>query len=1134
MTINYASAKAPDYQNEYLPEIRKIFRESYHYFDFPAMLEEIQISDTTWRKAWNLQRNAVLHKPELWYPTFFHSQLRCDCNVDFPHLKSTYNAYVTASFAQDCIRDMHCFVPRCSDRYYYFAYDRHVCAHQVAALILMGQYFIEQNPGDATSLETFRLLNEMDSVPQTEMTERNLPPLQMEMQVKMKNGELTCSFRVGEDRLYKVKNLQEFVEAVEGGREMSFGSKTTIRLDRSRFQGRAEEYYEFLQNWIYQQRTIDRYRERKAPMSYRATGFGDSLVLSGDDLDRIFMLADEGDEILFQGEDRKKHVLAAKEVELRPKLALDPERDSLGRLTAVHLTGALPDLMYGQKGAYYIEDGTLCRVDPDAYRNLRPLLRTAEYGDLDLVFGRKEFGRMKYDFLPILEKNCEIIDNANIDDEFEDIVPPELEFTFYLDAADQDVTCTAAVHIAELPEYTIRNKSVVLGKPDGKTQEALQEKRNRHQLERVVKLLKELFPVCSENGQYRCGGEESVIYDFLSDGLQQLMMYGEVQSTDAFRRIHIVRKPVVSVGTRLESDLLNLSISAEGIPEEELAAVLQSYRLRKKYHRLRNGDFVHLESGSLQSLDEMAAALDISDRELAEKSIEVPMYRALYIDRMSAERDDLNISRDRNFKSLIREFRTVEEADYDPPVTLQGRLRPYQETGYRWLRMMYHYNFSGILADDMGLGKTIEVISVLLAWKEEGLFRKTLIVAPASLIFNWKAEIERFAPSLSTRIIAGTKSERRAMLCNPGDEDVTLTSYDLMKRDVVLYEDLHFDYQILDEAQYIKNAGTAAAKSIKLVHSTNRLALTGTPIENRLSELWSIFDFLMPGFLYSKEEFRRSFEKPIMKHGDEEAGAQLRRMIAPFVVRRLKGDVLRDLPDKLEEVYYSEMGKEQRRLYDAQVASLRQKLHAQKKEDFNKNRIQVLSDLMRIREICCEPSLVYENYGGESAKRETFIELVENAIEGGHRLLVFSQFTSMLAVLGQSLAARGIEFFEITGSTPKQKRLELVNRFNSGDTPVFLISLKAGGFGLNLTGADMVIHYDPWWNVAARNQATDRAHRIGQTKVVTVYDMIIKDSIEEKIRKLQEAKQKLADEVLSGEQVADATLNRDEILEILG
>ena len=381
--------------------------------------------------------------------------------------------------------------------------------------------------------------------------------------------------------------------------------------------------------------------------------------------------------------------------------------------------------------------------------------------------------------------------------------------------------------------------------------------------------------------------------------------------------------------------------------------------------------------------------------------------------------------------------------------------------------------------------------------------------------------------------MAGSQKERRDRIYHYHEWDIVITSYDLLKRDIHEYENCQFVGQVLDEAQYIKNHTTAAAKAAKLIHSQVRYALTGTPIENRLSELWSIFDYLMPGFLYTYEDFKKNIETPIVKNQDKQIAENLRKMTAPFIMRRLKKDVLKDLPDKLEKVCYAAFDEKQQKLYDGQVVHMQNMLEKQEEAEFGKNKLKILAELTRLRQVCCDPSLLYEAYEGGSAKREACMELVSQAIEGGHRMLIFSQFTSMLELLEQDLKAAHIEWYKITGETAKEKRIELVRDFNEGTVPVFLISLKAGGTGLNLTGADVVIHYDPWWNLAVQNQATDRAHRIGQKNIVTVYKLIAKNSIEEKILEMQEAKKHLADEILSGEMGGLSALTKDELMELL-
>ena len=524
--------------------------------------------------------------------------------------------------------------------------------------------------------------------------------------------------------------------------------------------------------------------------------------------------------------------------------------------------------------------------------------------------------------------------------------------------------------------------------------------------------------------------------------------------------------------------------------------------------------------------------MSVSVSELESRTFRLPAYRALYLDGILKEGSGITLYRDQLYKAVVRGMKSVEDSDFEIPGCLDYILRGYQKTGYRWLKTLDHYGFGGILADDMGLGKTIQVIALLLDEKEKEGSARSLIVCPASLVYNWENEIHTFGPGLKVLTVTGTAAEREELLAHSHEYDVLITSYDLLKRDAVLYEGKSFRFQIIDEAQYIKNASTQSAKAVKGIEARGRFALTGTPIENRLSELWSIFDYLMPGFLFSYQRFKKEYELPIVRDQDGQALKNLHRLIGPFILRRLKKDVLKELPDKLETVVYSAFDKKQKEIYTANAYQLKKELESMEGRQGRDN-IQILAQLTRLRQICCDPHLCYGDYSGESAKLETCIDLVRNGVEGGHKILLFSQFTSMLEVISQRLKNEGIPYYILTGATPKEERIRMVSSFKDDEVPLFLISLKAGGTGLNLTAADMVIHFDPWWNVAAQNQATDRAHRMGQEKQVSVFKLITKGTIEENILKLQESKKDLAEQIITEGTISLSNLSRDDLLGLL-
>ena len=652
--------------------------------------------------------------------------------------------------------------------------------------------------------------------------------------------------------------------------------------------------------------------------------------------------------------------------------------------------------------------------------------------------------------------------------------------------------------------------------------------------------------------------DEEMEYQFLTEGIPALQSVGEVFISDALKRIEVRNSPKVTVGVSLSGNLLELSMTAGDISKEELIDILSRYNKKKKFYRLKNGAFVNAADSGLDTVEELRAGLQLTDKQMKQDKIEVQKYRALYLDAQLKENPVVSAVKDKSFKSLVRNMKTIEDNDFEVPESLDRVLREYQKRGFLWIKTLNYNGFGGILADDMGLGKTLQVIAFLLSEflerqntvienvaemqeadgkKADGqtgkLQRNALIIAPASLVYNWSSEIQRFAPELTAKMVTGTAAERRQILTEADSEDILLTSYDLLKRDISEYEGYKFRCEIIDEAQYIKNANTQAAKAVKEVQADFRLALTGTPVENRLSELWSIFDYLMPGFLYSYKKFREEVEIPAVQNSDEDAMKRLQKMIRPFVLRRLKKEVLTDLPDKLEENMFVQLTGEQQKLYDAHVKRMMLMLDKQSEEKFKTSKITILAELTKLRQICCDPSLIFADYKADSAKVDMCLNMISNAVESGHKILLFSQFTTMLDHLAKRLEEEKISYYMLNGSTSKEKRAQMVENFNTDDTQVFCISLKAGGTGLNLTAADIVIHFDPWWNLAVQNQATDRAHRIGQKNVVNVYKLIVKDTIEENILKLQEKKRELADQILEGEGLNGGSFTKEELMELL-
>ena len=648
--------------------------------------------------------------------------------------------------------------------------------------------------------------------------------------------------------------------------------------------------------------------------------------------------------------------------------------------------------------------------------------------------------------------------------------------------------------------------------------------RNAEAEQRMKRLLTQYLPDSLVG--LRCEGEEHVL-TLIRDGIPQMQEMAELMIDQKILDIHVTPSPKITFGISLSNGLLTLRIDNDLPNPQEIIDVLQSFRLKKKYHRFKNGELLSLDGDTFQLLQEVSDGLQLTPTQLVRGEAEVPRYRASYLDEMAGRvSGHIQVNRDASFRRMMADLNSYQNSEYDVPPAIHATLRNYQVDGFRWLCTLARYGLGGILGDDMGLGKTLQVIAYFV--QSQG---KSLVVCPASLVYNWESEIQKFAHGLSTAVIVGTTEKRRELLQSASNADVVITSYDLLKRDAMLYEDLYFDSMVVDEAQYIKNSGTQAAKAVKSIRSKVRFALTGTPIENRLSDLWSIFDFIMPGYLYSYQKFREDVEKPISLGENSAVTVRLKAMISPFVLRRKKEDVLKDLPKRLEQTMYVSMTAQQEKLYKALENQLILKLSDTTDAAFQKEQIQILAELTRLRQVCCSPSLCYEGYEGGSGKIDLCMEMLNNAVESNHRVLVFSQFTTMLE---QLIAAYGGEYLYLSGKNTKEQRKTMVEQFQRGEVPVFFISLKAGGTGLNLTAADTVIHVDPWWNVAAQNQATDRAHRIGQNQVVTIFKLMTRDTIEERILELQERKTQLAELVLSGDGVADTVLTRDVLLQILG
>ena len=1117
------------------------------YFNLKNIIENSDISSINMEKAQELvEENEVeITDVDMYYISgynFNNGELAMTftgvCNKN-----SVSPIKVEVSFTKDEVINSYCtYAHRNSSYYGYYSprYDS-LCEHRAAILLMADKYIAKYNPGDDTDYNGSRILSGYKKMSSARQIEDNLIKSKVirllpRLHASSKDGyyEMSVSFKIGIEKLYILKRIPELIAAKEKHGSMKLGKNFILSFMDNDFDEKSEKYYSIIDD---AKKEADYIQERYDIRSYyynEVAVIKDQINLSPEMLDRFYE-ASYGETLELNGFyiNGKKSLNKVKigKCKISTDVYINEIHDRKGQFNGLICKAELPYIFKGKQHNYAIDEekGIFTRIE-EMSPMMELLLDNAYDGVSEFTIGKRTLPEFYYRLLPQMMDSPDLNVHEPPEEIIQNNIPPECELTFYMDADEDLITGKIIAKYGEEEFYihTLRDSDY-----------PLPENRDITFEQNAIDTLMQYLPDENDNGEtFSCEKNGDNTFNLLNDGLKELMGLGEIKASKDFEKLKIRRAPQIRLGISVESGIMNLDVSTDDMTEDELLELLESYRKKKKFFKLRNGEYIRLEQDdALEELMATMQAMGISAKEFTKGKLHLPLYRAIYVNKLLEEHDEIAADRDKNFKNLVRNFNTIKDADVDVPGSLERVLRGYQKYGFKWLTMISELGFGGILADEMGLGKTLQVISMLLYQKEKRKEAKenrlsALIVCPASLVYNWEEEFKRFAPDIEIRTVTGTQTDRKKLLSLKKRPEVLVTSYDLLKRDIGLYESLEFDYEIIDEAQYIKNAAAAASKSVKVINSRHRFALTGTPIENRLSELWSIFDYLMPGFLYTYDRFRNDFESPITKFKDEDATKQLKNMVSPFILRRLKADVLKDLPDKIEEIRFSRFDSKQRKLYDAQVTHMKKVLES---EDYKsgKDKLKVLAELTKIRQICCDPELITAGYDGESAKRQSCIELVQSAIDGGHKILLFSQFTSMLEILEKELHSLHIEYYKITGQTSKEDRIKLVHSFNENEVPLFLISLKAGGTGLNLTGADVVIHYDPWWNLAAQNQATDRAHRIGQTKNVSVFKLIAKDTIEEKIVDMQNAKKDLADAILSGEGESLANMTKDQLMELL-
>jgi len=926
--------------------------------------------------------------------------------------------------------------------------------------------------------------------------------------------DIHLTLTIGTSRMYVVKSIPAFVASCKREETVTYGQGLTITHRRDIFDADSQALLDFIINEEEIYAEIGKRLSRQLQYIHRSQSSRREIYLTERNIDEFFHIM-QGQTLEAASDYGTQIVLTDGIPDFKIRIAHKDEGTILQSSPFPFRS------LIGQKALFMFSQGRLSRLSKSEGRLLATLLKAInESPKNELAFAGGDQRRFLSVVLPKLTRMDVIGNICGVAPVAQDL---DLLSLIYFDSDGNDITGKLEFHYDDEVVNPLAEDS------DSKT---IRDTVSEYAIKRHISALG--FYEDTAKGLYRLTGND-LIYSFLNTGIKSLHQNAEVYISEDLQT-KTIRPSAPSLGLRLSGNLLNINLEDSGYDLAELLEALEAYRSKKKFYRLKDGRFLEMDNEAVAATAQLIDSLDISHKDINGDVLSLPAYKALYVDELTRKgtiSKTHNFDRNAQFEKLINHFGNNEALGFAIPKNLINTLREYQKTGYKWLKTLSYYGFGGILADDMGLGKTLQVITLLLSERRKN--HVSLVVAPTSLLYNWENEIHRFAPKLKTQIVSGLPEKRRELLMTP-EIDVFITTYDMLKRDIEHYEFMKFEYIIADEAQNIKNPSTQAAKSIKELNGRVRLALTGTPIENTLTELWSIFDFIMPGYLHSANKFQRLYETPIIKGTDPTKAAALRQQIAPFVLRRVKSNVLTELPDKTETTLQAELTPEQKKIYHAFFLKAKGALdNIVANNAFADNRMRILAQLTRLRQICCHPGLFLDEYNGGSGKLALALETIQIAIDSGHRVLLFSQFTAMLDMIKKELdkSDRPVSYFYLDGATKAKERMDMTTRFNAGENDVFLISLKAGGTGLNLTGADVVIHYDPWWNPSVMDQASDRAHRYGQKKAVQVFNIVAKDSIEEKIMALQEKKRGLIDSVITEGGSFINLLTEDEVQKLL-
>ena len=881
-----------------------------------------------------------------------------------------------------------------------------------------------------------------------------------------------AEFWIGDNSLALMKSINEFIYCMENKRFLSLNDNFVYNPHKHILNEEAERIISYINKKISskdskEKRIIGRYFEIKA-----------------EDLKEFLMLLENNKSIFFNYDYVNYKAEVIKEMlPIHFNIKLKEEKISVTTTNKmpIPLNNSLEVFLYDRK--IYLPNEEQIKFLKVIYK---PLMDKGQ-----VILANNEENLVK-----ILRILSNITEDISLGEGVKRLVTSLIKPEFYFTKVNDDIYCKVDIN------YSIGKITLL------KDINKLSFIRDNIYEEKIVMEMEKLKFIRDDN-KFKFIGEDEDIYNLLSIRFKELLKEGKVYLTKDFKDIRLIK------GKDLEYSFIEEDegyyFKVKGFTLKELNSALYDMKNKKGFYKTKNNNYLDLKDKTVIRILNILDSLDISD-----DNITIDKNNMLYINESLKNQGTAFDKGEETIKEIDKGLSNRKQREV--PDDLNAKLRNYQVEGFNWLNEIANLKVGGILADEMGLGKTIQIIAFLLSQKG----KKSIVITPTSLIYNWRDEFNKFAPSLKVGIIHGDKKNRVVMM--EKDFDVIVTTYGLIKNDYEYYKEKEFDFCIIDEAQNIKNSKAQNTKYVKAIKVSCRIALSGTPMENNLMELWSIFDYIMPGYLLSEAKFKEKYLK-------EDMYDELKELIKPFILRRLKKDVIDELPDKIEKKFMVEMEKNQKAVYQSYIKEVRQKLYSG--ED---NKITVFSYLTKLRQLCLDPSLILDDYVGRSAKIEAALNIVNGAISENRKVLIFSQFTSVLKKLGGELSSKSIGYLYLDGSTKANKRVKMVKEFNeSEDLKIFLISLKAGGTGLNLTSSDLVLHFDPWWNPAIEDQATDRAHRIGQQNIVEVIKLIAKDSVEENIIRLQEDKRELINKVISGEEIGSnviGKLSRDEIIDL--